>query len=190
MSLLGQSSLFANLVTPSTSAPASQPAQTGGLGGQANQAPSSSLFGGLGPLQPQSTAPSGGGLWGLGQPASSQPQQPSSSFLAQNNAAANQPFGPSLLAPQQPSQNQNGQPQDVNGQQSLGLAKASQPAYFNSLLEKGKKRAHAADGGPAFGDLPTLQLGLEDIARRARELAGLGSQDRGPSTDGKASEQR
>jgi nuclear pore complex protein Nup93 len=78
----------------------------------------------------------------------------------------------------------------VNGQQSFGVAKASQPAYFDSLLEKGKKRAHAADGGPAFGDLPTLQLGLDDIARRARELGGLGSQDRGPSTDGKASDQR
>lgn len=169
-----------------TSRPQQQSSLLSGFGGQANPPPSLSAFGALGSSQAQSTTTSGGlgtGLSGFSQLGSSRPQQ------TQNNPAATQPFGSSLFASQQQSQNQNGQPSDANLQQPTGLAKASQPAYFNSLLEKGKKRAPAADGGPAFGDLPSLQLSLEDIARRARELGGLGPQDKGP-TNGKASAQR
>lgn len=170
-------------------------------GGQTNSPFSLSAFGSLGTTQAQSTPTAGaaGGNFGLSQQPGSQPQQTSNPFQTQNNAAANQPFGSSFLAPpqiqqqsqnQQQPQNQFAQTQDANGQQPIGLVKTSQPAYFNSLLEKGKKRAHAADGGPGFGDLPSLQLGLEDIARKARELGGLGSQDKGAPTDGKASASR
>lgn len=57
--------------------------------------------------------------------------------------------------------------------------KSRQPAYFENLLEKGRKRTHDADGGPGFRDLPGLQLGLGDIARRVRELGSAGPQSQG-----------
>ena len=60
----------------------------------------------------------------------------------------------------------------------------SQPAYFDNLLEKGRKRAHDADGGPGFRDLPSLQLGLGDIAKKVRELGNVGTQThRGGAAD-------
>lgn len=44
------------------------------------------------------------------------------------------------------------------------------------------------DGELGFGELPSLQLGLGDIARRARELGGVGAQTHGGATvDSKAS---
>ena len=60
--------------------------------------------------------------------------------------------------------------------------------YFDNLLEKGKKRASAADRETGFGELPSLQLGLGDIAKRARELGGVGTQiHEGAGADSKAS---
>ena len=53
------------------------------------------------------------------------------------------------------------------------------PGYFNSLLEKNKKRTREVDGGVDLGEIPSLQLGLGDIARRVRELGGSGSQING-----------
>lgn len=172
------------------SQPQTQPSLLTGLGVQANTQPSQNLLGAFGTSKAQPTQASGGagaGFLGFAQPAKSQPQQ------TQINPATSQPFGLSLLAPQQPqqqSQNQNGQPQEAGPQPPPGSGKIPQPAYFDSLLEKGKKRARVGDGGPAFGELPTLQLGLEDIARRARELGGLPSQEKGHPTDGKASDQQ
>lgn len=94
-------------------------------------------------------------------------------------------FGTSLLAPGQPQQ---GQSQEQAGKQSLGLNKGPQLVYFDNLLEKGKKKANGADGELGFGELPSLQLGLGDIARRARELGGVGTQTHGGATaDSKAS---
>ena len=52
----------------------------------------------------------------------------------------------------------------------------SQPAYFDNLLEKGRKRTHDADGAPGFGDFPSLQLGLGDISKKVRELGSVGTQ--------------
>lgn len=163
-----------------------------GLGASANAQPSQNILGAFGTSQAQpilGSAAAGGGLLGFAQPAKLQPQQ------TQNNSASNQPFGLSLLASQQPQQqpqNQNGQPPEAGLQPppASGPATTPQPGYFDSLLEKGKKRARVGDGGPAFGELPTLQLGLEDIARRARELGGFPSQEKGHPTDGKASDQR
>lgn len=63
----------------------------------------------------------------------------------------------------------------------------SQPAYFNNLLEKARKRTHDADGGPGFRDLPSLQLGLGDIAKKVRELGSVGTQThRGRAVDSSA----
>lgn len=63
----------------------------------------------------------------------------------------------------------------------------SQPAYFDNLLEKGRKRTRDADGGPGFRDLPSLQLGLGDIAKKVRELGSVGIQtQRDGTTDSSA----
>jgi nuclear pore complex protein Nup93 len=70
-----------------------------------------------------------------------------------------------------------GQPQAQNQTQSTIAqpAVASQSAYFDQLLERGKKRNVLENG---TGDLPSLQLGLGDIARKVRNL-GTG----GPSAE-------
>jgi nuclear pore complex protein Nup93 len=48
----------------------------------------------------------------------------------------------------------------------------NQSAYFDQLLERGKKRTNVENTG--FGNLPSLQLGLSDIARKARNLGNGG----------------
>jgi len=58
-------------------------------------------------------------------------------------------------------------------------APAPQPAYFQALLEKNKKRP-VEDNAGALNPLPQLQLGLNDISRKVRNIgqggpsAGLG----------------
>jgi nuclear pore complex protein Nup93 len=49
-----------------------------------------------------------------------------------------------------------------------GQAAPTKSAYFDQMLERGKRRNAAEDGN--LGDLPSLQLGLGDIARKARNL--------------------
>lgn len=118
----------------------------------------------------------GGGFFGVGNPQT----QGSSIFANTANPSAPTALGntavtntaPSLFAnpTNTSSQNQAGQSQQQNGQTAASSAHGTKPAFFNSLLERGKKRAHDAHGGSGPGDLPSLQLGLGDIARRAREL--------------------
>ena len=163
-----------------TSQPQSQPSLFSNLGG--DQKPT--LFGSSQPRQQTGTA--GSGLFaGTGSALQVQPQQ-TSSFIggAQDYVASTQPVAPSLFAPQSQPQQQNNQSghaaqeqqQQQVGQQSQGKEVTSQPAYFDNLLEKGRKRTHNADGGPGFVDVPSLQLGLGDIAKRVRELASVGTQ--------------
>ena len=190
------SSLFANLGgEPKSNLPGnlgtSQPQKQSSSGG------TSSLFGAA---QPTSTS-GAEGLFGSSQPAASTSgggligtaQPPASSlFGGQKNATTVQPAGSSLFAPKQQDtqfgqtlQGQQQQQQDGQ-QQAQDITKAPQPAYFDNLLEKGKKRSHDADGGPGFRDLPSLQLGLGDIAKRVREIGGMGTQ----SYSGKAADSR
>ncbi|KAF7731037.1 Nucleoporin NIC96 [Penicillium ucsense] len=125
----------------------------------------SSLFG-QSQAQPQPTAQSS--LFGQ-PPAQAQPTTQSSLF-GQSQAPAQQPAQSSLL----------GQPQQqANGAQASGAAaQATQPAFFKSLLERGKKRPlSAAVQGSNFADVPNLQLGLDDIRRKARELGSGGNKD-------------
>lgn len=122
---------------------------------------------------------SGGGLFGLAQSATSQPQQVTSSLSeARKPTATSGQATSSLLAPHQPQEQQN-QAQQQDDQQGLLIKKSAQPAYFENLLENGRKRTRDTDGGPGFKDLPSLQLGLGDIAKRVRELGGAGSQKEG-----------
>lgn len=191
------STLFGNL---NTSKPDEKSSTLGGstlfsgLGGQSKPEPAPSLFGGLASTsQPQTTSSGGGGgLFGTAQPAGT--QTPGSSLLGNptttsapslfgnvansttaapsifgNPATTSAPLGSSLFVSQPPQQQaQATQPQQQNGQPGGGSSQISQPAYFNSLLEKGKKRARFEGSGS--GDMPSLQLGLGDIGRRAREL--------------------
>lgn len=152
------------------------------------------IFGSSQPQQQTSTG--SGGLFGTSSAVNAQPQQTSSLFGgAQNNVATTQPAAPSLFAAQpQPQQhnNQSGQAapeqqQQQVGHKSQGGQGISQPAYFDNLLEKGRKRTHDADGGPGFRDLPSLQLGLGDIAKKVRELGSVGAQvHRGRAADSRA----
>ncbi|KAK4998450.1 nuclear pore complex subunit [Elasticomyces elasticus] len=146
----------------------SKPAETsGGLGGGSTGA---NLFGNLG----ASAKPAGSGLFqNLGQsqaPAASQPPTASglfgSSFLNNNS---------------QPQQNQTQNQGQAMQENTQPIAGSSQPAYFDRLLERGKKRHNQDHGisGTQFDELPSLQLGLGDIARKVRNL-GQG----GPSAQG------
>lgn len=198
------SSLFGNTSQPQQSSgqttnlfgslgasqPQTQSALFSSLGG--DQKPN--LFGSSQPKQQTGTV--GGGLFGTGSALQVQPQQTSSLFGgAQNNAATTQPAASSLFAPQpQPQQqnNQSGQGAQRQQQQQAGQHPqvgqlTSQPAYFDNLLEKGRKRTHDADGGPGFRDLPSLQFGLDDIAKKVRELGSVGMQKhRGKAADSSA----
>ena len=56
-------------------------------------------------------------------------------------------------------------------------------AYFDSLLEKNKKRAQ---GETVAGELPSLQLGLGDLRQKLRKLGPSGGTGAGRVVDGKA----
>ena len=86
----------------------------------------------------------------------------------------------SIFAPKPTAQPEQSQ------QPGPAMSTGAQPVYFNSLLEKGKKRTRDADGGPGFQELPSLQLGLGDIAKRVRELGGAGT----PSKSGRGGDSR
>lgn len=167
-----QSSLFGNVGS-------SQPPSTGSgnlfASATASQPPQqTSLFGNLGGEGKPTSTTTGGGLFGAAPSAPSQAPPTSNLF---GISAASQPSTASVFAPQQQQQNQQsqagfGQTQQSNVQQ-ISLAKtSSQPVYFDKLLDKGKKRGRDADGGPGFQELPSLQLGLHDIAKKVREIGG------------------
>ena len=198
------SSLFGN-----TSQPQQSSGQTtnlfGSLGASQPQS-QSSLFSNLGGDQKPNlfgssqtqplTSTGGGGLFGTRSALDVQPQQTTSLFGGTPNNAVTTPLaGPSLLSVHpQPQQQKNQSGQAAQGQQQLqvgqdsrGGQEISQPAYFDNLLEKGRKRTHDTDGGPGFRDLPSLQLGLGDIAKKVRELGSVGTQThRGRGADSRA----
>ena len=153
-------------------APQAQPTATGGgsIFGAPQVQPTAAGGGSIfGALQAQPTAASGGSIFGAPQ--------------AQSNTASGGDGG-AFGSFQQQNQ---GQSQEQPGQQNAEIIKASQPVYFNNLLEKGRKRAYGADEESALGELPSLQLGLRDIARKARELGGIGTQNYGSAAvDSKA----
>jgi nuclear pore complex protein Nup93 len=158
-------------------APASAPQATSSLFGAAapaSQAPKLSTFGGFG--APTAAAPT----------ASSQPLSNSSLFASTNVPATRPPTlgsllggntaptGGSLFATQPPGTSAP----SLGGGGLLGVAPpgagstadvhGKQPtSYFDHLLERGKKRA-TMEGG--IEDLPMINLGLADIARKARNL--------------------
>lgn len=180
----GTGGLFGNSQTPAsqpqkpslfgTPQQTTQPAAGGGLFGNSlgaststtQQPATSSLFG--------AKPATGGGLFGN---TASQPAQQSTGGMFGQSSNA-QPSGASLFGAQQQQGQQQGQvpPEDSQPGKSKGPG-SLQAAYFDQILERGKKRNNQENGG-SLGDLPSLQLGLGDIARKVRNL-GTG----GPSAE-------
>jgi len=167
-----------------TSGTSNAPAAGGGLFGSLNtannnnQSKPNGLFGRLGETNKTenaaTTAPSSGGLFGgtLGGTSTAQNNNstaaPSGGLFGNANQNNNAPSGGSLFgASTQPAaQSQNTAQQDGGN----SVQQRSQPAYFDQLLERGRKRQVTENGGTTFGELPSLQLGLGDIARKVRNL--------------------
>ena len=140
--------------------------------------------------QPQQQSQGGGGLFsslGSNSQAPQQQQPPTGSLFGA--------LGSTPQPPQQQSQTNSvfgslGTQNKPNGQAGLGGSASDQQtqqqqtqqpgAYFDSLLEKSRKRAH---GETALEDLPSLQLGLGDLRQRIKRL-GPAIQDR--NADGRA----
>ncbi|KAJ5806962.1 hypothetical protein N7474_010554 [Penicillium riverlandense] len=142
-----------------------------GLGTQSTAptqgAQTSSLFG---PSQTQQQPTQTSSLFGGQSQAQQQPAQPSSLFGGQSQAQQ-QPAQSSILG-------QSQQPATDGQAQGRASTQATQPAFFNSLLERGKKRPLSATGQNGnFDEIPSLQLGLDDIRRKARELGTAGQKD-------------
>lgn len=149
-----------------------------------------SLFGGGGlgsSTTPQSTSLFGSntGTSAFGNATTSagatQGAQTSSLFGQNQPQQQQQPAQSSILG--QPQQQQQQQPVNTAQAQGGASTQGTQPAFFNSLLERGKKRplSTAAQNGN-FEDIPSLQLGLDDIRRKARELGTAGKNDTQPTS--------
>lgn len=176
----------------------------GGLfgGGAAAAKPATTSLFGAAPAatsQPAATS-TGGGLFGSGatakpatgglfgastaQPATSQPAAGGLSLFGntQNqNQNQGQDAGKSLFGGlgQSTANNQN-QSQQV----ATNEAAPANPAYFDQLLERGRKRQTEERITP-FGELPALELGLADISRKVRNL-GQGGPSAGLTRGGDA----
>lgn len=169
-SLFGGSGLGAS-TTPQAPSLFSTNRPTLSLGTQstapAQGAQTSSLFG---PSQTQQQPAQTSSLFGGQSQAQQQPDQPSSLFGGQSQAQQ-QPAQSSILG-------QSQQPATDGQAQGRASTQATQPAFFNSLLERGKKRPLSATGQNGnFDEIPSLQLGLDDIRRKARELGTAGQKD-------------
>jgi len=172
------SGLFGNL-GGGTSQPA-QPASTGGLGGGlfgstlGGSKPASTSAFGTSPSQPPAQAGGFGSLFSK-PPATQQsgmgnPQQ--TGGLGQSSL-----FG-TASTQQAPQQQQQQQQQQQGAPLSQSTTGTGRSAHFDHLLERGRKRNAGENGGASYEELPSLQLGLGDIARKVRNL-GAG----GPSAD-------
>lgn len=126
----------------------------------------------------------------FGGPALGATTQPSTLFTTSNsmNSAGNtfiQGQSTGSLFSAQPQTQQQPTPSSNLGQSQVQANitqssrppnQSTQPAFFNSLLERGKKRPLSAIGRNSnYEELPSLQLGLDDIRRKARELGNGGT---------------
>ena len=123
-----------------------------------------------------------GGGSGSGMGTNTTGPQPTSIFG--NSSGTAQPAqNSSLFGSQAQTQNNAGQNsiigQQAGSSQIKPIGQATQPAFFNSLLERGRKRPILGSNEKSnFEELPSLQLGLDDIRRKARELGAGGTKDR------------
>ena len=123
------------------------------------QSTSSGQSQGLSGAAPSTSAPASGSFSFLRGPSSQQPpqaqQQPQSSSLG-TSIFSNAPQGPS------------------SQQQPLGESQYRDPAHFNSLLERQRKRQRFSGStqNGRVAQLPNLNMDLGDLARRAQEIGG------------------
>ncbi|KUJ08569.1 NIC-domain-containing protein [Mollisia scopiformis] len=193
-------SLFGNLNNTTKSdynglfSSTSQPATTtagGGLFGGLNTSTSTSqpagtsgMFGNLGlggntePTNTNTSSFFGGGLGSTPQPATTA----ASGFG--NPATSSAPPGGSVFGPgptiNPTSQAPSGASLFGASASTSGPAQNGNTAYFDAILEKSRKRAHAES---VADDLPQLQLGLEDLRQRMKRV-GTGA--RGQAADSRA----
>lgn len=140
----------------------------------------SSLFSGFGNTGTTSTSQPGASIFSTTNPTQS------SGTTTTTTGQTQTPLGFSFFGQQQKQQEQQQTQQQQSQQAGQGQqqtqaqsAQSTQPAFFNSLLERGKKRPFSTTGQDVgLGELPSLQLGLDDIRRKAREL-GTGAAQRG-----------
>ena len=185
--------LFGSLggATSGATSNTAQPANSGGFGGSlfggalgakpaaspapASSAPTGGLFGGAAPEQPQTQTTSlFGGLGGATQQSTA--NQPSN-LTQPSGIGASSLFGAaSTQQPQQPQQQQGAPLAQAN-------AGTGRSAHFDHLLERGRKRNAGENGLTGFDELPSLQLGLGDIARKVRNL-GAGGPSAAQAQDG------
>ena len=171
-------SLFGNLggAASNTSTATTQPASGGGLGG--------SLFGGaLGgnkPAAPASTSAPSLGLFGAASTSQPPAQTTGGGLFSGFGGQGQQSSAPASNTQQTPSLfgNNTNQQQQQPQQQSAPLAQSTagttRSAHFDHLLERGRKRNAGENGIASFDELPSLQLGLGDIARKVRNLGSGG----------------
>ncbi|KAG0648177.1 Nuclear pore NIC96 [Hyphodiscus hymeniophilus] len=194
------SNLFSGLNKPTTTSGAGLFGNTGSSAQQQQQTGGGGLFGSSSTTQPQTTQGGGGLFSGLGAQTQPQQQQNTSNLFGGLSSAQAQPqqtqstsniFGGIGGAQSQPQQQQRngsvlgGQQQQQNGSSSLdGGGFDSRPpqqnAYFDTILERSRKRAL---GDTVDDDFPQLQLGLGDLRERIKRLA---SSRPDQSVDGKA----
>ena len=150
------SSLFGNSTT--TSAPSG--GLFSGLGQGTSQKPSTGLFGNLG--QSSTQQPSSGGLFsGLGQ---STTQQPASGSI----------FSSTVIGSNLSNSILGGAGASTTGGEHSTQAQTRDPAHFRSLLERQKKKPRFANDteNGRLSNLPSLNMDLGDLARRAQEIGG------------------
>lgn len=165
--------LFGNLNTNTTSQPQSTTTSGGGLFGNSLGGPG--LGGSSTAAQPATSN------WGMGGNGGNTQQQPpggsvfgAGTSTQQNNA--NTMFGGGQIAQ---AQSTNGLTASTTGPLQQSQNGSQNSAYFDAILERSRKRAHAE---AISEDLPQLQLGLGDIRQRIKRL-GTGTPDR---ADGRA----
>ncbi|CZS88573.1 related to nucleoporin-interacting protein NIC96 [Rhynchosporium agropyri] len=169
--------LFAGMTSSNANA---NPSSTGATGGGLF---ASTLGGGLGGLglgsstQPQQQSSTGGMFGGLGAATTTQPAGGSvfggiGTSTQQTNAM--NMFGGmnsgSITQPQQPQQSTgfgNTSTGPLQQSQSQSQSAGQNTAYFDAILERSRKRAHAE---AISEDLPQLQLGLGDLRQRIKRL--------------------
>jgi nuclear pore complex protein Nup93 len=169
---------------PGAAAAAAAAPSSGGLFGaqqQQNNKPSLSLFGNNTAASNPTTQPTstGSNLFGGASNPTQQPATAAPSLFGGANTTGANLFASTnnASAPSNPQQSAFG----ANNQDSTATAaqqeQNARPVYFDNLIERNIKR-QGADAGQtarmgAFGELPTLQLGLGDIQKKVR---GLGQQ--------------
>ncbi|MCJ1308804.1 hypothetical protein MMC25_002459 [Agyrium rufum] len=192
---------FANLLSSTSQAQTQQPTPSlfPGLGHQKSQS-SGNLFGSLGGAKPTGATTG----TGISSTASAANSGSGNIFgIPTNQTTANTNTNTNINAP---VKNISDWPPPGLGQSILGQSQSQQQqgraadganafgsGYFNSLLEKEKlrnKRPYDAGSGVGsatspFGAVPSLQLGLGDLAKRARQLGT--SEKRGFGERGKDS---